>query len=188
MMRLISIVLLCVSLLFGNCDRALAQTKPTPEQLQQLDTLAQKAIKSTNAGDFATAETYWTEIIEQFPDNPAAVSNRGNARISQNKLIEAVSDFDKAIELAPTATDPYLNRGTALEGLGKWDEAIADYNKSLQFNPKNASAYYNLGITYERLEDYTLAIANYTKTIESSPNYAPAYENRGNLLDDRCDP
>ncbi len=39
--------------------------------LQQLDDLAQQALKATNSGDFATAETYWTQIIEQqFPDNP----------------------------------------------------------------------------------------------------------------------
>ena len=132
MIRLISLILLCVFLVFGFSDRTLAQTQPTPEQLQQLDTLAQKAIKFTNEGDFATAETYWTEIIEQFPNNPAAVSNRGNARISQNKLADAIADFNKAIELAPTATDPYLNRGTALEGLGKWDEAIARLQQNLR--------------------------------------------------------
>jgi len=48
----------------------MAQSQPPnikAEQLQQLDELAQKALSATNIGDFATAETYWTEILSQFP-------------------------------------------------------------------------------------------------------------------------
>jgi tetratricopeptide (TPR) repeat protein len=74
--------------------------------VQQLDELAQKAYSATNVGDLITAETYWTQIIEQFPDNPAALSNRGNARVSQNKLEEALQDYNKAIELAPVPQTP----------------------------------------------------------------------------------
>jgi len=39
-------------------------------------------------------------------------------QVSQNKLKRALADYNKTIELAPSATDPYLNRGTALEALG----------------------------------------------------------------------
>ncbi len=52
-----------------------------------------QAFAATNQGDFATAETYWTKIIEQFPTNAGAWSNRGNSRVSQNKLQEAIADY-----------------------------------------------------------------------------------------------
>jgi tetratricopeptide (TPR) repeat protein len=155
MMRLI-IILLSVLLVFGSGQPVMAQSQPpnfNQQELQQLNDLAQKALQATNNGDFATAEIYWTQIIEQFPDNPAALSNRGNARVSQNKLADAIADYNKAAELAPNATDPYLNRGTAFEGLGKWKEAIADYNHVLELDPKDAMAYNNRGNAEAGLEN-----------------------------------
>jgi tetratricopeptide (TPR) repeat protein len=41
-------------------------------------------------------------------------SNRGNSKISQNRPQEALIDYNKAVELAPNFSDPYLNRGAAL--------------------------------------------------------------------------
>ena len=43
---------------------------------------------------------------------------------SMGKCVEAVGDFDRAIELAPTEPDPNLGRGVARECLGKFAEAI----------------------------------------------------------------
>ena len=173
-------ILLSILLVFGSVEPVMAQS-PSPNltnlQLQQLDELAQKAFSSTNVGDFATAETYWTQIIEQFPDNPAAWSNRGNARVSQNKLEDAIADYNKAIELAPSATDPYLNRGTALEGLGKWEEAIADYNHVLELDPKDAMAYNNRGNAEAGLGQWEAAIADYRKSADMAPNFAFARAN-----------
>ncbi len=111
MMRLIGI-LLSLWLIFSSTP-VMAESLPpkiTEEQFQQLDDLANSAFAATNKGDFAKAETYWTQIIDKFPTNAAAWSNRGNARVSQNKLAEALADYNKSVELAPQVTDPYLNR------------------------------------------------------------------------------
>ena len=171
-------ILLSVLFVFCSVHPVMASQQPiTQEQLQQLDKLAQKAISATNVGDFATAETYWTKIIEQFPDNPAALSNRGNARVSQNNLEEAIADYNKAIQLAPSATDPYLNRGAALEGLGKWTEAIADYNHVLELDPKDAMAYNNRGNAEAGLGNWNSAIADYRKSADIAPNFAFARAN-----------
>ena len=176
----ISAVAIMLSVLLGFGSPVMAQSQPpniTAVQLQHLDELAQKAFSATNVGDFATAETYWAQIIEQFPDNPAAWSNRGNARVSQNKLEDAIADYNKAIELAPSATDPYLNRGTALEGLGKWEEAIADYNHVLELDPKDAMAYNNRGNAQAGLGKWESAIADYRKSADIAPNFAFARAN-----------
>ncbi|HEY9641370.1 MAG TPA: hypothetical protein V6C57_12865, partial [Coleofasciculaceae cyanobacterium] len=61
-----------------------------------LEALRAKAFEATNTGDFATAETYWTQLLEQLPEEPAIWSNRGNARVSQNKLELAIADYDRA--------------------------------------------------------------------------------------------
>jgi tetratricopeptide (TPR) repeat protein len=179
MMRLL-VILLSLLLLFGWSQAAIAQPQTpnfTPEEIQKWDNLAKSAFAATSKGDFAKAEQYWTEIIERFPDNAAIWSNRGNSRVSQNKLLQALADFNKAIELAPGVTDPYLNRGTVLEGLGRWEEAIADYNHVLEVNPNDPMAYNNRGTAKAGLGRWEEAIADYQKAMAIAPNLVIA---RGN--------
>ncbi|MFM7406525.1 MAG: tetratricopeptide repeat protein [Cuspidothrix sp.] len=177
MIKLIGIFL-SLLLVFGWNTPVMAQPQTiTPEELQAGDELATKAFIATEQGDFVTAESYWTQIIEEFPTNAGAWSNRGNSRVSQNKLQEALTDYNKAVELAPNVTDPYLNRGTALEGLGKWEEAIADYNRVLELDPKDAMAYNNRGNAKAGLEKWQEAILDYQKSTEIAPNFAFARAN-----------
>ena len=133
----------------------------TAEQLQAGDALANKAFAATEAGDFATAEQYWTQLINDFPQNPAVWSNRGNARVSQNNLDGAIADFNQAIKLAPDQADPYLNRGTALEAKGDFTAAIADYNQVLSIDPKDAFAFNNRGNAEGGLGDWQTALADF---------------------------
>ena len=147
------------------------------ELFKDLDALYQKALEATNQGNFATAEQYWTQMLERFPQNPAVWSNRGNSRVSQHKLESAIADYNKAIELLPAAPDPYLNRGTALEGLGKWKEAIADYNHVLELDPKDPVAYNNRGNAKAGLGQWEAAIADFKQAIDLAPDYAFARAN-----------
>ena len=149
-------------------------TVPDPQALSELKG---KAFSATNDGNFAAAETYWTELLEQMPNEPAIWSNRGNARVSQNKLEAAIKDYDRAIELAPDAPDPYLNRGTALEGLTRWDEAIADYNHVLQLDANDPAAYNNRGNAEAGKGQWDEAVADYQTAADLAPDYAFARAN-----------
>jgi tetratricopeptide (TPR) repeat protein len=155
-----------------------ASTQPSALDLfQQLNALSNKAFEASNAGDFQAAEGYWTEILERFPDNAAVWSNRGNTRVGQNKLLEAIADFNKAIELAPNAPDSYLNRGAALEGLGKWQEAIADYNHVLEINPQDPAAFNNRGNAKAGLGEWESALADFKQAGDLVGDFAFARAN-----------
>ncbi|MEM8675433.1 MAG: tetratricopeptide repeat protein [Cyanobacteria bacterium P01_G01_bin.67] len=166
---LISLLLFCLVQIWGGIhllDQALAEELPesTTLEIVQGEKIAKKAFRASERGDFAKAETYWTTLVENFPNNPAVWSNRGNVRIGQYKLAEAIADFDRSIEIAPEYPDAYLNRGIAYEGKKLWDKAIADYNHVLQINPQDPVALNNRGNAkagqkkwIEALEDYQLA-------------------------------
>jgi tetratricopeptide (TPR) repeat protein len=181
---LISLFCLCLLLLFPGV--VLAQESPlsgfSEAQLQEGEALAQKAFAATDAGNFSQAEAYWSQLIETFPMNPAVWSNRGNSRVSQNRLDAAIADFNQAISLAPEATDPYLNRGAALEGLGKFKEAIADYNRVLELDPQDAMAYNNRGNAEAGLGNWQEALHDYHRATELAPNFAWAYANEALAL------
>ena len=54
----------------------------------------------------------------------------------QGKLQEALKDYDRAIELVPSAADPHLNRGAVYESLGRLEEALKDYDVVLPLGEK----------------------------------------------------
>lgn len=174
---LILTVLLTLSGWIGTIPAGFAATEPIPESVESIENLRAKAFEATNRGDFANAETYWTQLLEQLPNEPAIWSNRGNAEVSQNKLEAAIADYNRAIELAPDAPDPYLNRGTALEGLGQWDAAIADYNRVLELDPQDPAAYNNRGNAEAGLGQWDAAAADYQKAAELAPDFAFARAN-----------
>ena len=163
---------------------AMAQVNLSASEISQVNQLRQEAFTAAEGGDFAAAEGYWSQLIELLPDNPVGWSNRGNYRVIQHKLVEAIADFDRAIELAPDAPNPYLNRGIAYEGEKSWEnampkasEAIADYQRVLEINPHDAVAYNNLGNANGGLGKWENAIAYYNKAVELDPNFAFARVN-----------
>ena len=147
------------------------------QAIQAITELRQKAFAASQAGFFAQAEDYWTQLIEYLPDEAALWSNRGNVRVSQNKLTAALADCDRAIQLAPDQPDPYLNRGAALEGLGRWEEAISDYTQVLQIDPQDAPAYNNRGNAKAGLGHWAAALEDYQKAAELDPKFAFARVN-----------
>lgn len=179
--RSLAFVCLCCLLLLGFNPPASALTPDTvnltEEQIQQGEKIAQKAIFAAETGDFASSETYWTQLITKFPDNPAVWSNRGNVRIGQYKLAEAITDFDRSIELAPEYPDAYLNRGIAYEGQQRWTEAIADYNRVLAISPEDPIAYNNRGNAFAGQQQWQEALQDYQQAAAIAPNFAVA---RGN--------
>ena len=104
----------------------------------------EQALLSSNNGDFLEALKLWDEFLRIYPEDPLALSNRGNIRLILGDPKGAIADQTKAINLLPNEPDPYLNRGIAEEALELWNEAEEDYEKSLSYDPNYSSALYNL--------------------------------------------
>lgn len=149
----------------------------TEQQISQGEKIAKKAFQAAQQGDFARSETYWTTLVEKFPENPAVWSNRGNVRIGQYKLAEAISDFNHSIEIAPEYPDAYLNRGIAYEGQKLWSQAIADYNQVLLITPQDPVALNNRGNAKAGQQQWQDALNDYQKAADLAPTFPIA---RGN--------
>ncbi|MGL5035260.1 MAG: tetratricopeptide repeat protein [Microcystaceae cyanobacterium] len=168
---------LCFSVSFPLQAAEINLPSFTEEQLKAGETIAQQAFTATEKGDFVEAEKIWTELIADFPQNPAVWSNRGNARVSQNKLEAAIADFDQAIRLAPAQPDAYLNRGAALEGQGNFQKAIADYNQVLAIDPQDPMAYNNRGNAEGGLGEWQAALKDFQQATKIAPDFAFARAN-----------
>ena len=155
---------------------------PLETRIQTARSLFDQAFEATNGGQFAQAERYWTQILELFPNNAEIWSNRGNARASQNRLQEAIADYNEAISRAPDAPDPYLNRGAARENAGDFAGAIADYNRVLELDPNDAAAYNNRGNAEAGLGQWETAVQDYAQAEILAPDFAIARVNHALAL------
>ena len=108
---------------------------------------------------------------------------RGDA----DSVKDAISCYDKVLDIDPSNAVAYSNRGIAKSGLGDHQAAIADCDKALEINPNLAWAYSNRGIAKSRLGDHQAAVADYDRALEINPNLAGAYSNRGDAKSDLGD-
>ncbi len=142
--------------------------------IEPLQPLYEKALSASNNGNFIEAQKLWDQLLDIYPDNPAALSNRGNIRLVLGDPKGAISDQDRAIELAPLEPDPHFNRGTAEESLQQWDAAALDYSWILERDPEDASALYNLGNVRAAQGDWIKAEALYNKAALARPAFVMA--------------
>lgn len=73
--------------------------------------------------------------------------SRGNFKKRVKNYKDALSDYNKAIDLSPSFAEAYFKRGNIKNLLGDYEGAISDYNKAIDLNPNLAEAYHNRGLT-----------------------------------------
>ena len=103
-------------------DRAAEQTRQIAFQL--LDEVGDDFPK-----DRATRR-YFSEIYQ----------TRGQVHLALGQYSQALSDFQKIIELGPETSSSYQRLAEAHFHLGKFDESLADLRKAVALNPNNATS------------------------------------------------
>src|SRR3990172_1554766 len=67
-------------------------------------------------------------------------NNFGTGLLKQERLEEAVTEFQRAVELDPEYTAARLNLGYLYDRLGRLEEAMAEYRKVIELDPGNLLA------------------------------------------------
>ncbi len=116
---------------------------------------------------------------EPIENNAKACIDRGIVYINKGDYDLAITNFGKAIELAPDNAQVYIWRGLTHYSKGDYDHAITDLDKAIQIEPNDAPAYIGRGLVYYRKSDYDRAITDFTKVIKLKPNDTHTYMNRG---------
>ena len=128
------------------------------------------------------SESLWTHTLACTSDNPVAYINIGFTLLQKGKADEAISQYQKALQINPDFADAHLNLGTALFQKGSVDEAIVHFQKALQIKPGFAEAHLNLGTALIKKGSVDEAIVHFQKALQIDPDYAEAHYNLGNAL------
>jgi tetratricopeptide (TPR) repeat protein len=113
-----------------------------------------KGDKDYERGLFEDAETAYRKANEVKP-KPEASYNLGNSIYEQNRLPEAISQYEKAIE---SAKDPalksraYYNKGNAHFQNKEYDKSIEAYKNALKLMPTDEDAKKNLMLAMRQLQ------------------------------------
>jgi len=83
--------------------------------------------------------------------------NRGIVYFRKGDLKQAITEYNKSIQVNPYHANVYYNRACAYSDLGDHNQAIIDYNKALENNPDYAEAYNNRAVEYLYQKDYRRA-------------------------------
>ncbi len=126
--------------------------------------------------------TLWGDCIKKSPNKARLLSNYGSALLDMGNVSEALTYYNRAIELNPSFYTAYYNRGNAKLNLGDYGGAVADYQEALRINPYYSDANYNSGIALARQGKLAEAIARLKEAIRLKPDSADYHYNLGNLL------
>ena len=85
--------------------------------------LFKNALNLSSMGNFELALKEWDRYLDLYPNDAAALSNRGNVKLVNGDIQGSIKDQDEAINLDPIEVDTYINRGIAEEALGLWSLA-----------------------------------------------------------------
>ena len=83
------------------------------------------------------------------------------------QIKEAISHWERAIEILPEGASPYRNLGIVYSRIYKdYDTAIYYFNKTLELEPDDPMTFFNLGMTYEGKGEYNRAIDFLQKSLD----------------------
>jgi tetratricopeptide (TPR) repeat protein len=103
----------------------------------------------------------------------------GNLEQAKEVFGQANNDFDKSLELDPTAWRPTLGIGLIKAERGDYLGAIDDFSQLCDSHPKRSEGWFNRAELYYQLERFEKAKSDYEQVIELSPADLQAITGRG---------
>lgn len=102
---------------------------------------------------------------------------KGISHMSDDKMEDAIRDFDLALRLDPTYVDAWIKKGYAHFHLDEYTVAVSCYDKALQIDVNNAEAWNLKGLAFYRMKNYEKAIQACENAIDFDPNDGMAWYN-----------
>ena len=106
------------------------------------------------------------------------LNNKGIQFLNLGKYNEAISFFQKSLELNPIDSNVWFNLGVAFEKLSLFDKALSFLNTSVQINSNNHLALNEIGIIYYNSGKFKESIRYFEKALEINPNNATFLQNK----------
>ena len=109
----------------------------------------------------------------------SAIVGCGKTYRLMERYSEAISDFNRAIELDPEDEDTVKERGKTYRLMERYSEAISDFNRAIELDSEDGEAIAHRGNVYGFIKCYSEAVSDFDRAIELDPEYSWAIVLRG---------
>jgi len=131
--------------------------------------------------DWRNPIIFWERTIQQGGITWRVFYNLGNEYFLIRRYKDAITAYQKAIELNPYNGSSYLNLGVLYRKEGKVKEAIDILNKGLISKESKAEILFNLGSIYKSIGDFNKALECLEKSIEVNSDFDFSYNAIGDI-------
>ncbi|MFQ5936552.1 MAG: tetratricopeptide repeat protein [Acidiferrobacterales bacterium] len=135
-----------------------------PDALHLLGVLADQVGQSEVALDLIQ------RAVSQNAQNAHYHTSLGNVLRSLERPGEAITAFQRALEIEPNFVVALSNLGAMWQEQGRRDEAIAAYRRAAEVQPDYADAHYNLATALKEVGKLDEAIAALRRAVELRPD------------------
>jgi len=100
-------------------------------------------------------------------------------------LEDAISNFNKALEISPSLASGYANLGFALDQKGRTEEAVTAYSRALEFlvdRSMAAQVHYKLATLLAKRGDNQTAMLHYRQALKLRPGFVQAQQGLDSVL------
>jgi protein O-mannosyl-transferase len=131
---------------------------------------------------WSDAVLLWSDCTQKSPLKARPYNNLGTALVDRNRLAEAQSCFQKAIDLKPDYGDAHYNLGYVMIQSGRREEGIRQLMEAIRLEPQNYMAHNNLGVAHLLQENYPQAVQHLQEALRLQPDFETARNNLGVAL------
>jgi tetratricopeptide (TPR) repeat protein len=140
--------------------------------------------KASEGFDYECFIAEQTKIVGANPNDIAAYIFRGITS-SPRDPDQAVTDFEKVLELDPQYLPAYSYLAWAYKTKGEYDRAFAVLDRGIGLYPKDSNLYAIRGRFYIERRDLGKALADFDKVVELEPDSDRGYLGRAEAYSDR---
>jgi tetratricopeptide (TPR) repeat protein len=132
----------------------------------------------TRNRDWRDGLTLWSKTVASSPGSFIAHGSLGRAYQDQGMVVEAIREYEQAIEIYAGDYKAHYNLGVVYDRQGDLENAVLHYKKVIEIYPQYFNAHFNLGNIYHKQGFLDAAVVHYQKVLEL---HAEDFEARNNL-------
>ena len=111
-------------------------------------------------------------------------NNKGVSLANLGRHEEALTCYERALEINPRDGIAWSNKGVALADLGRHAEALTCFERALEISPRYLTAWSNKGLALKKLGRHAEALTCYERALQINPRLAEAWSDKGVALAD----
>lgn len=133
-------------------------------------------------GRLDEAAVLFRQVLNEDPNNAAALYSLGLIYVNANRLTEATELIDRGVRVAPRYAPMWQLSALRHQLLDQREEALESHKQAVELDPRNVGALNNWGVLLKEMHRNSEALDIFQRILEVNPNDETALGNCGIML------